>query len=434
MKRSFSIFFLFLIAFSFLLFAIPVLGVTPDIWLRYFGSTTLSTTYSASYFTACTGDVYLWIPNPGGQTNTGTLSQSITTTFTSIPQPSLTEEYTHNGYIIGWWVSWRDVHAGLITVSMTYSGSNAANFDGITSEITPYPQSNWCADSYSITKSDVQVLAEELYAQSRSNLDYIYTCISWIMANISYGSGGSFDNETAGSTLTTRTGTCLGMTNLFVGLARAKGIPAGVASGPTLGGTMRYNYPNPPHPPNSSYSETALVGPHAWARVWIEDQWQDFDPAWVMYAFATPQRVSGTFHVDIWETIPLWDFMVAGGCVTPILIQNYSGTAVTNPTTVAADSVFNRSNKRRIIQAVPPWGPPRQPTVAVEGNTNSIAKGLLVWPNPSFGDFNLERDASVFDVRGRLVWDGVGEKPKLPSGAYFVRSLDGKKGNLIISK
>jgi len=105
---------------------------------------------------------------------------------------------------------------------------------------------------------------------------------------MSYAYGPYLSDTDAKWTLDHREGQCAGWANLFVAMARSCGIPARVATGYTLGGSLTY-----PISRNSMDNVviTSSKNPHAWVELWYPNA------GWIPYEPQTSSGFLDSHHV-----------------------------------------------------------------------------------------------------------------------------------------
>jgi len=184
-----------------------------------------------------------------------------------------------------------------ITLPPAINDSFSGGLSDIPSEYLKYTS----ADKYwEVNDTSIKSLAQNLTRGEVSVLDKVKAVYNYVVDNIEYDyakyqarlAGESIERYGAVETLALKRGVCEDISDLFVTLCRASGIPAIEVSGPT-------------------YSRDGVTSPaesaHAWTEVYIPGYgWLQVDPTWGLFGRLEGRHISELLYRDSSEPKDVW--------------------------------------------------------------------------------------------------------------------------------
>jgi transglutaminase-like putative cysteine protease len=140
--------------------------------------------------------------------------------------------------------------------------------------------------------SEMEDIADEIIGSEDDLYKVVWLLAEWTRQNIEYDLTTLTADAVQKSSwvLENREGVCDELTNLFISLARSRGIPARFTSG------LVYT--------NSLYD----FGPHGWAEVYIDDKWVPVDVTFGIMGWNDPDHIYFREEVDSGESAVLYEW------------------------------------------------------------------------------------------------------------------------------
>jgi len=184
-----------------------------------------------------------------------------------------------------------------ITLSPAIGDSFSGGLSDIPSEYMKYT----LADEYwEVNDATIRSLSQNLTKGENSALNKVKAIYDYVVDNIEYDdakfqailSGQNPGRYGAVKTLTLGRGVCEDISDLFVALCRASGIPAVVVSGPTYS--------------RDGLTSGAEVG-HAWTEVYIPGYgWLEIDPTWKLFGRLEGRHIAKLLEKESSEPKDVW--------------------------------------------------------------------------------------------------------------------------------
>ncbi len=122
---------------------------------------------------------------------------------------------------------------------------------------------------------EISILGEEIVGGEDDVYKMVFLLANWTKENIAYNLStiNVQANEKSSYVLEHREGVCDELTNLFISLARSRGIPARFVSG-IVYSNLKYTF-----------------GPHGWAEVYIDNKWIPVDVTFGTFGWIDPSHI-----------------------------------------------------------------------------------------------------------------------------------------------